>query len=321
MIISIVQVGDIMETIEINNFNSLPCGDNLNQVAAIAPTENGIEYEIISKNNNLEYIDYLNLTRAVEILGEFFDVNAISLAKENMLCAAALGSNLENALEKIIECDPLSITGGTIGTTKEVSAELAKTLRTMKIRNIIAPLFSKEAIKELENESINIVKLKSPLQELLGFNEKDIKTTPFGYLIQEQNHSKLTKASFKPAGKVKPNQTQAEDAIFAWKIAKYTKTCSAVIAKDLSTKAIVQSCKDLETACELAMDYACEASKEAVLAVDNVIENEQIINTAIQGRIGLIIESGNGINSSKMPKLTDKYNIALIQTGIRNNKY
>lgn len=310
-----------METIEISKFNSLPSGENLNQAAAISPIENGLEYEILSENENLEYIDYLNLTKAIEVLGEFFDVNAVSLSKESSLCAVALGNSLENAFEKIMECEPLSITGGTIGTTKEISDKLAKTLRTMKIRNIIAPKFSKEAIEELTKESINIIKISSPLQELLGFCEKEIKTTPFGYLVQEPNHSKLTKSTFKPAGKIKPTQTQAEDAIFAWKIAKYTKTCSAVITKDLSTKTIIQGCKDLETACELAMNYACENSKEAVLALDNVIESEQIINTAIQGRIGLIIESGNGINSNKVSKLTDKYNIALIQTGMRNNKY
>ena len=59
---------------------------------------------------------------------------------------------------------------------------------------------------------MNIIKIKSPLQEVLGFNTKDIKVTPLGYLIQEQNQSKLTKSSFKVAGKVKPTQQQAEDA-------------------------------------------------------------------------------------------------------------
>ena len=37
-----------METIEITNFTDLPFGENINQAAAIAPVENGIEYEILS---------------------------------------------------------------------------------------------------------------------------------------------------------------------------------------------------------------------------------------------------------------------------------
>lgn len=315
-------VRDIMETIEISNFTPLPSGENLEQQGYISPVEGGLEYEILSKNTILEYVDYLNLTCVVEILGEFFDVNAVSLAKDGRLCAAALGSSDSAAFEKIIENEPLSITDAAIGFSKEVSVETAKQLKNMQIRNLIAPKFSKEALKYLtEMTDINIIQIKSPLQELLGFTAKDIKVTPFGYLIQEQNHSKLTKSTFKVAGKTKPTQQMAEDAIFAWKIAKYTKSNSAVIAKDLSTKAIIQGCQNPVDGVEKAMDYACENSKDAVLALDGVIENEAILNAAIQGRIGLIIESGNGVNSNKIAKLADKYNIVMIKTGIKNYRY
>ncbi len=113
----------------------------------------------------------------------------------------------------------------------------------------------------------------------------------------------------------------AEDAIFAWKVAKYTGSKSAVIAKDLSTKAISHCYMNGADAVEDAMDFACENSKDAVLAVDGFVENEETINAAIQGRIGLIIEAGDGSESKKLAKLADKYNIVIIATGIRNNKY
>jgi len=315
-------VRDIMEKIEIANIQDLAYGENITQKAGIAPIEGGLEYEILSENKNLEYLDYLNLTRVTEILGEFFDVNTAAIAKENRLCSCALGSSLENAFEKIMECDPISITGSTVGFSKEVSLEIAKQLQAMRIRNVVAQKYSQNAVKYLtENTNINTIHIKSPLQEILGFSEKDIKVTPYGVLIQDQNHSKLTKSSFKVAGKIKPTQQQAEDAIFAWKIAKYTQSKSAVIAKDLATKAIMQGIANGVSGVERAMDYACEATKDAVLAVDGVIENEETLNTAIQGRIGVIIESGDISFSDKLVKLADKYNISIIKTGIRNNRY
>ena len=311
-----------MENIEICNLNELSYGENVTQSAALAPIENGIEYEILTDNKALEYVDYLNLTRVVEILAEFFDVNAVAIARENQLCAAALGSSIDDAYEKILECDPISISGSTVGFSKVVTLEIAKQLKMMKVRNITAPKISQDALDYLvQNSDINVIQIKSPLQELLGFNHKDIKVTPFGCLIQEQNLSKLTKASFKVAGKTKPTQQQAEDAIFAWKIAKYLKSKSAVIAKDLSTKAIVQGKPNGAEAAEQVMDAACENSKEAVLAIDGVIEHVETVHAAIQGRIGLIIEAGDGANSDKIAKLADKYEISLIATGIRNNRY
>lgn len=311
-----------METIEINNFNHLSNGENLGQIAALAQVENGIVYEILSENSDLEYIDFLNLTRAVEVLAEFFDVNTVSVSNNNLLCSVALGSSIEDAFQKAMESEPLALIGGTVGFSKEVTSDVVKLLKSMNVKNIIAPSYSKGALNSLlEFTQINVIQIKSPLQELLGFITKDIKVTPFGYLVQEQNFSKLTKQNFKVAGKVKPTQQQAEDAIFAWKVAKYAKSNSVVIAKDLSTKAIIQGAANNITCAEQAVDIACENSKDAVMAVDSLIENEEVINAAIQGRIGLIIEAGNGFNSKSIVKLADKYELSIIQTGVRNYRY
>jgi len=310
-----------METIELSNFSDLPYGENINQTAQISKIENGLEYKILS-DNPIEYLDFLNFSRVVEILSEFFDVNACAVAKENQLFSAALGSSLENALEKAVDCDPINLVGSTVGFTKDVTEEVANQLIAMKIKNIISVRYDQKALEHLQKGGgINIIQIKSPLQELLGLNENDIKLTPFGYLVQNQNESKLTKSSFKVQTKTKPSQQQAEDAIFAWKIAKYTKSKSAVIAKDLAVKSIVQSYINNVDAVEKAMDMACENSKDAVIALDSAIENEETINACIQGRIGLIIESGDNENSAQFVKLCDKYNVALISTGIRNNRY
>ena len=69
------------------------------------------------------------------------------------------------------------------------------------------------------------------------------------------------------------------------------------------------------------MNLACEYSKDAVLILDGTIGNTEIINTAIQGRIGLIIDSGTGKNSSNILKYADKYGISVIFTNTQNNRY
>ena len=74
-------------------------------------------------------------------------------------------------------------------------------------------------------------------------------------------------------------------------------------------------------AVEDAVDFACENSKDGVLVLDSAIETKEVINAAIQGRIGLIIESGDGKKSSSLLKYADKYGIAMIFTKIRNKRY
>ena len=69
------------------------------------------------------------------------------------------------------------------------------------------------------------------------------------------------------------------------------------------------------------MNRACDNTKDGVLALDGVIDTKNIVHAAIQGRIGLIIESGDSPNSKEILKIADKYGISMIFTGIRNNKY
>ena len=310
-----------MEAIEINNIESLSCGANPHQAAGISRIAEGVEYEILSRNKDLEYIDYINLSENIKILGEFFDVNSAVITKEGFICAVALGATIEDAFNKVLDSDPVSITDSSAGFSKEVTLEVAKLLKTLKIKNVISVGFSKEAFSYLLDTGINMVLIKTPLHELQGFCAKDIKVTPFGILVQEQNTSKLSKDNFKIVSQAKPTQEQLEDAIFGWKISKHLKSSSVAIVKDLSTKAVIQGRSNMVIAAESAMDMACENSKDAVMALDCSIETSQVLNTAIQGRIGLIVESGDSNKSTDILKQADKYGISMIFTKISNKRY
>ena len=310
-----------MEVIEFKKYNELPYGANSHQPAFIGLLKNNLEYDILSRNKNLSYLDFLNLSECIQVLAEFFDVCAVAIVNETHICSVALGTTSENAYIKAVDCDPMAICGGCAGFSKEISLNTAKQLQAAKIKNILAPAYSKEAFSFLLETDINIIKINTPLHEIVGFNEKDIKITPFGALIQDQNKSLLKKDSFTVVSQKKPTSEQIEDAVFAWKIAKHTKSKCAIITKDLTTKAIVQSQTNSITAIENAVDFACDNSKDAVLAVDCAIENSQAINAVIQGRIGMIIESGDSQNSQNILKIADKYDIAVVFTKIRNNKY
>ena len=310
-----------METIEINNIESLPCGANSHQAAGISKISDGVEYEILSRNKDLGYIDYINLSENVKLLGEFFDVNSAVISNEGFICAVALGATTEDAFNKALESDPVSIASSSAGFSKEVGLDVAKLLKSLKIRNVVSSGFSKEAFSYLLDTDINMILIKTPLHELQGFCAKDIKVTPFGILVQEQNTSKLSKENFKVVSVNKPTQEQVEDAVFGWKVSKHLKSTSVVVAKDLSAKAIVQGRSNMVVAAESAMDLACENSKDAVMVLDCPVETSQVLNAAIQGRIGLIVESGDSNKSGEILKQADKYGISVIFTKIRNKRY
>ncbi len=275
------------------------------------------QYEVITgdelNTNALE-----NIHKICDILSEFFDIPACTFVKNGNIFAASLGKETNDAYLKAFDCDPLSTFSASVGFSSTLDAETAKHLKSYAIPMVVAPDFDETAIDILSESETILVKLITPLKSYKALEQKTIKTTPFGEICVESNNKvELNKDTFKIATKTKPTTEQIEDAIFAWKISKYLAPISVAVAKDFKTISIFQSQANAQCAVEHALNFACDSSKNAVLNLSDDLLTESIIHAAAQGRIGLIIYSGGEYNDIKINALADKYNIAILTTGIK----
>ena len=307
------------KTLNFEKLKDLKYGENPHQKGAIYKTERMANYEVLD-DKELSFNDVLNVTESANIVSEFFDVNAVSIIRHTKPCGVALGRSTYDAYTKAFDCDPISSFYGTVGFSKPVDEEVAKHLNSMAVEVIVAPDYTPNALEQFkDNPEIKLVKLNTPLHEYKKLIQEDIIMTPFGALVQDSDLSELDKDLFKVVTKAKPTK-EIEDAIFAWKVAKFAKTNCAVIARDFKTVAIAQGQTNSIVAVEQALNYACDNSKEAVLASDSTIHAEDCIYSAIQGRISLIIQPGGSVKDQQIIETCDKYGIAMITTGIRNYK-
>lgn len=296
----------------------LKYGANPHQKAALYKPEVMADFRVLNETE-LSYNDILNLTTAVNVISEFYDVNSVAIVKHNLPCGVALGRDIFEAYTKAFDCDPFATFFGTIAFSQPVTYEVAKHLSSMSVKVVVAPYYEEEALAHLKrNKDLKIVRLMTELKNFKKILHEDIRITPFGALVQENNKSELDKDLFKVVTKTKPTTEQLEDAIFAWKVAKYARTNSVVVAKDFKTVAIVQGQTNPMFASELAMDVACENSKDAVIAVDEAIQTGEFLNAAVQGRVSLIIQPGGALRDKEVIAAADKYNISMVFTGIRN---
>ncbi len=299
----------------------LKYGSNPHQNASLFRADEMADYKVLNEKY-LSHNDILNITTAANVISEFFDVNAVAVVKHNLPCGVALGRDLYDAYTKAFDCDPFSTFSGTVACSQEVTLDVARHLASTSAKVIVAPDYEEAAVEALKNNPyLKIVQITTPLRAFKNIMTEEIKNTPFGTLVQDKNTSELTAESFKVVTKAKPTTEQLEDAIFAWKIAKYSRTSSAVVAKDFKTVAITQGNTNVVSATELALDVACENSKDAVLATDEAIPTGDCINAAVQARISLIIQPGGTRNDKSVIELADAYGVAMIMTGIRNLKF
>ena len=187
---------------------------------------------------------------------------------------------------------------------------------------VVAPDYEPEVIDLFkDNDDIKLVKLNTSLREYRRLTVEEVILTPFGALVQDRNNSELDKDKFKVVTREKPTAEQIEDAVFAWKVVKHAKTNAVVIARDFKTVAIAQGQTNSISAVEHALNYACDGSKEAVLASDSMLTAEDCIYSAVQSRIGLIIQPGGSIRDQQTIDFCNDHGIAMVVTGIRHFKH
>jgi phosphoribosylaminoimidazolecarboxamide formyltransferase/IMP cyclohydrolase len=294
-------------------------GANLHQTAQLYNAQNPINYELLS-DVELQYNDILDLKTGLDIASEFYDVKAAVIIKSGMPCGVALGSDCLEAYQKAFDCDPISALNSALIFTDKVDENIAVLVKKMVFNVICAPDYTSKALDMLLNiENLKIVKINTTLEDYRKLVNYEINVTPFGVLVQSQDKKELDSKNFKVVSKAKPTTEQIEDAVFAWKIVKHAKSEAVVIASNFKTLAISQGNTCRVNAVEHALDYACNDSKDAVLATDGEIPAVDSINAAVQGRIGLIIQTGSSQKS--VIDAVNKYNLVMINTGISHIKY
>lgn len=309
------------KTFAFEKTQELRYGENPHQKAGLYSNGNEVSYEILW-GKELSYNNILDITAAVNIASEFYDVPAVAIVKHLAPCGVALGKDILDAYQKAFDCDPVSAFGGIVAFTQTVTEKVAKLLNSVFLEVVIAPDFDEEALDILKSKkNIRLIKLNTSLEDYKKIANEEIKITPFGVLIQDSDKKELDKDSFKVVTKIKPSAEQIEDAIFAWKVCKHAKSNAIVIAKDFKTLAIGQGQTNRVGAFEWALNYACDGSKDAVAASDGFFPAVDNIHAAAQGRLALIIQPGGSIKDADVIAEADKYKIAMITTGIRHFKH
>ena len=267
----------------------------------------------------MSYNNYVDADAAWRAVWDFAPSIAVAVVKHNNPCGLAVADDVATAHKKAHACDPVSAYGGVIAANTTVTLAMAESVRPIFTEVIVAPDYEPEVIDLFkDNDDIKLVKLNTSLREYRRLTVEEVILTPFGALVQDRNNSELDKDKFKVVTREKPTAEQIEDAVFAWKVVKHAKTNAVVIARDFKTVAIAQGQTNSISAVEHALNYACDGSKEAVLASDSMLTAEDCIYSAVQSRIGLIIQPGGSIKDKSLIDVCDKYGIAMITTGIRN---
>lgn len=308
-------------TLTYERAQDLRYGENPHQKAAFYKEPLPVKGSIVSSHQlhgkELSFNNINDANAAIELLGEFEDTTCIAVKHANP-CGVGTGKTVYEAYIKAYECDPVSIFGGIIAINSTVDNITAEEINKIFVEIVIAPDYTKEALEILSSKkNIRILKLDNGDRE--NINTVDIKKVSGGILIQTGDKNEpecITVVTDR-----KPTDRETEDLLFAMKVAKYVKSNAIVLAKDNQTIGIGPGQVNRIWAAENAIRQAGEKSNGSVLASDAFFPFPDVVEAAAQAGITAIIQPGGSINDNKSIEACNKYNIAMIFTGVRHFKH
>ncbi|KNF09571.1 bifunctional purine biosynthesis protein PurH [Gottschalkia purinilytica] len=255
---------------------------------------------------------------ALEILKEF-DKPTVVAVKHGNPCGVGSSDTLELAFRKAYECDKVSIFGGIIAINREVDESTAKLINEIFIEIIVAPSYTIKALNILKSKK-NIRILQMLQIDKNDYESYDLKKVLGGILVQDRD-TMLLNENFKVVTDRNPTEKEIEDLLFAWKVAKHTKSNAIVLAKDNGTIAVGPGQVSRIWSLENAIKQGGQNVKGSVLASDAFFPFSDCVEEAFKAGITAIIQPGGSVNDELSIKAANKHSIAMIFTGIRHFKH
>ena len=184
---------------------------------------------------------------------------------------------------------------------------------------IVAPSFSEEALTILTKKK-NLRLLQVSNISKRDYTSPKAKTVLGGLLIQDMDQQ-LLDGELKYVTNRRPSEKELEDLLFAWKVVKHTKSNAIAIAKDKCTTGVGPGQVSRIWALENAIRQGGERIAGSVMASDAFFPFADCVEAAHKAGITAIIQPGGSIHDQDSIDAANKYNIAMIFTGMRHFKH
>lgn len=308
-------------TLTYEKAQELRYGENPHQEAAfyreIVPVPGSL---VESKQLNGKELSFNNINdtnAAIALLKEFEETTCVAVKHANP-CGVGSGSTVYEAYMNAFNCDPVSIFGGIIAVNDTVDEKTAEEINKIFVEIIVAPGYTEKALEILcSKKNIRVLKLDNIRSK--NPSSLDMKKVEGGLLVQSMDNGSMEKLEF--VTNRKPTERELKDLEFAWKVVKHVKSNAIVLAKESMTVGIGPGQVNRIWPTEDAIKHSEGKSRGSVLASDAFFPFPDVAEAAAKAGVTAIIQPGGSINDKESIEICNKYNIAMIFTGMRHFKH
>ena len=314
--------------------NKLRYGENPHQESAVYKNPNhnlnGIVNSQLLQGKPLSYNNLNDSDAAFELIKEFKSPT-IAIIKHANPCGVASNKLILAAWKDALRTDPQSAFGGIVACNREITKELAEKMHEIFLEVILAPGFTKEALKIFASKKNLRVLKTSKVDNQTIVEHKIIKDLSDGFLVQDRDTEVLNINNLNTVTIKKPNEAEIKDLIFAFKVAKHVKSNAIIYAKNNATVGIGAGQMSRIDSSQIAAIKSEKASKLAglksnmaegsVLASDAFFPFADGLIAAAEAGVTCIIQPGGSIKDNEVIEAANKLGLSMVFTGIRHFRH
>ncbi|OLS36251.1 bifunctional phosphoribosylaminoimidazolecarboxamide formyltransferase/IMP cyclohydrolase [Alkalihalophilus pseudofirmus] len=309
-------------TVTYEKKQSLRYGENPHQKATFykkpLAKDGSIATAVQLHGKELSYNNINDADAALAIVKEFTEPACVAVKHMNP-CGVGTGETIEQAYDKAYEADPVSIFGGIIALNKEVDKQTALKMKEIFLEIIIAPAFTEEALEVLK-EKKNLRLLTVATTKAEG-KEASLTSIHGGLLVQDEDTFSFDAADISVPTKREPSEEEWSALKLAWKVVKHVKSNAIVLANDQMTVGVGAGQMNRVGAAAIALEQASERMEGAVMGSDAFFPMGDTVEAAAKAGVRAIIQPGGSIRDQESIDMADRYDIAMVFTGVRHFKH
>lgn len=267
----------------------------------------------------LSYNNLVDVDAAVALVDEFTEPT-FAILKHTNACGIASRTNLFDAWNDALACDPVSAFGGVLICNGEVDEATAIEINKLFFEVLIAPSYSAAAEKVITSKKNRIILKRKDVV----LPNKLFKTLLNGVIEQDKDHTVEGPQQMTAVTVKQPTTQELQDLFFANKVVKHTKSNTIVFAKHntLIASGVGQTSRvdSLKQAVIKAESFGFDL-KGAVMASDAFFPFPDCVELAAEAGITAVLQPGGSIKDQDSINKANEKGISMVTTGIRHFKH
>jgi phosphoribosylaminoimidazolecarboxamide formyltransferase/IMP cyclohydrolase len=321
--------------IPLKKADELRYGENPHQRAALyvstGPGARGIAQGQQLQGKELSYNNYNDADAALELVSEFRDgPPTVVIVKHANPCGVGSADTLIEAYEAAFACDTVSAFGGIIAVNRPLDGPTAEAISGIFTEVVAAP--------DADDAARAVFARKKNLRLLLTGDLPDparpglaIKSIAGGMLIQTRDNGAISRADLKVVTQRQPTEQELADCLFAWTVAKHTKSNAIVYAKDSATAGIgagqMNRLESARIAAWKARDAADKAGWTEPKTIGSAVASDAFfpfadgLMAAVEAGATAVIQPGGSMRDADVIAAADEAGLAMLFTGMRHFRH